>query len=124
MKARFVRDTENPLDSLGIGHVKERKRERMNAEMTQALNKLMDDEKLPKPRNPLNHQSTEKNLKLGFFIGGYFYYLYFDMWDEQLFAGWECWEHSRKVNWDSFGCESIEKGITWLEQWIEEGGNK
>jgi hypothetical protein len=124
MRAQFVRDAGNPLDNLGIGHVKERKRDRMNAEMTQALEKLMDDEKIPKPRNPLNHKSTEGHLKLGFFIGGYFYYLYYDMRDDQLFAGWELWDHGHKANWDSNECKTWERGIDWLRGWIEEGGNK
>ena len=123
MRARFIRGGDS-LDRLGIGRIKERKRERMNAEMTQALEKLMDDEKLPKPRNPLNHKSTEDHLKLGFFIGSYFYYLYYDLTDDQFFAGWEFWDHGRAVNWDSFEFKKIEKGIWWLKGWIEEGGNK
>lgn len=47
------------------------------------------------------------------------------MTDEQLFAGWEIWQGGKSaVNWDSFECKTWEKGIDFLKQWMEEGGNK
>lgn len=86
MRARFVRNTENPFDSLDIGRVDQRKNLAWKQPIIQALNGITIN---LNGEYPLENHTGEQGafLEYGFMMNGYYFYMGWDKLKDIFYIG-------------------------------------
>jgi hypothetical protein len=114
MRAKFIRDPENPLDSLDIGRTKERKKEELDkkySEIWDAIEKI----------TPYEMQGLEKPdyVQVGFSKNTIFYYMSYSN-SEGLKASY--YSHDKNMMdrvSEEVKVNSIEEGIEKIKTWMK-----
>ena len=112
----------NPLDSLDIGRVRERKIEKIWDEIRVAVEKVADSQ-----NENIEDQTGENRITVGFLKAGEFYYVSFDFEDmdednpNPYTAGWYKKDPSSfdvSGNGDEVYFHSLDECIDQLKNWI------
>ena len=124
MRAQFVRNTDNPLDSLDIGRVDQRKSLAWKQPIMQALRSVTIN--LPEDY-PLENHTGEQGayLEYGFMFKGYYFYMGWDKLKDIFYVG--CSElsinitgHEEYINKEESEEETIDDCIYRLRSLVKQ----
>ena len=115
MEARFIRHTENPLDSLNIGRVEERRIDYWRKPLLRAVKSVADQF----PNTSQVEDRTGANgpyIEVGFYCLGYFWYMGYDIQGEPggFYSGY------KEIWMDKYGGEQLYGGEESIDETVDD----
>ena len=115
MRAQFVRDTENPLDSLDIGRVEERRIDKWRKPLLKAVRSVADQ--FSNTSGVIDQTGAQgPYIQVGFYCLGYFWYMGYDI--NGTPGGFYC--GYSEIGTDKYGYEQLYGGQESVEETVDD----